>query len=411
MTLTFQAYDASRCDYPQPLVPVLPALTLQGLGRSVDADFSSVFASPEEQLFTRARYAIFHALRVCGATEQHSVMVPAYHCRTMLDPVVHAGCQVVLFALNLDLSVKLGALEAAWATASHPVKALLLPHYFGFAQDMAPVLEFCQSRGVVLIEDCCHAYFGRAQGRVMGAWGDFAVSSPSKFFACEDGGQLVTRRARTPAPLAPRSAVQELRSVFHVAQGAWGQVRRRFLMHRRLQALPEQFSAVQARFAQPATFTQERSGAEVSVHYEPSEAVVSAPVSSRWWMRASSVQHLCARRRSNFLALLKGVKQLPHCRPLFAELPPGVVPYMFALLIDQPEHRFHWLKHLGVPLYRWDELAQAPGQRPCAVSAHYRLHLVHLPCHQALRSADIAWLLKALELVMNIPIDRQVPRP
>jgi perosamine synthetase len=120
--------------------------------------------------------------------------------------------------------------------------------------------------------------------------------------------------------------------------------------------------------------------------------------------RASNVDDLCDRRRANFSHLLKGLSGLRHCRPLFAELPEGVVPYMFPLVVEQPAQRFHWLKHLGVPIFRWDELAESN----CRVSAHYRLHLLHLPCHQSMSPAELEWMTLAVSTVMSSPAEEDL---
>lgn len=395
MTLTFRAYDASHCAYPRNEIPVMPPLEAGAIGRSNSARYPSAFSDSAQAVFARGRYALFHALRTLGVDDRHSVMIPAYHCRTMIDPVVHAGAGVALFPLHRDLSPDLDRLSSTLASAERPVKALLLPHYFGWPQDIEPVVAFCRRHGIALIEDCCHAYFGSWRGRMLGTWGDCAIASPSKFFACEDGGAFTTSLLSQPPSLRPRSFVDELRAVFHSAEGALLRRKRRFNAQTP-QSLSNRFENIRGRFPQWSNDIEDARGS-LSHHYRPELDATSALVWSRYLVRWSDVEQLCERRRANFTALLDGVKELPNCRPLYSQLPSGIVPYMFPLHIEQPEHRFHWLKHLGTPMYRWDELAVSD----CAVSSHYRLRLVHLPCHQAMRAEDIAWLLETLALVLR----------
>jgi hypothetical protein len=72
---------------------------------------------------------------------------------------------------------------------------------------------------------------------------------------------------------------------------------------------------------------------------------------------------------------------------------------MLPLLIDHPETHFFELKHLGVPIWRWDDMAVSD----CAVATHYRLHLLHLPCHQELTAEQMAWMTRTVASVMRSP--------
>jgi len=56
---------------------------------------------------------------------------------------------------------------------------------------------------------------------------------------------------------------------------------------------------------------------------------------------------------------------------------------------------------LGVPVWRWDEMAISN----CSVADDYRLHLLHLPCHQSLGEEEMAWMVAAVRIVLTIPID------
>lgn len=381
----------------------MPPLQAKSMGRHVCSKYPSGFDGARANHFVRGRYALFHALQRLEVGRQRGVMVPAYHCRTMIDPIIRAGAHALFYPLQADLSPDLQQLDEQVAAAAVPVKALLLPHYFGYPQHIEPVLDFCRQRGIALIEDCAHAYFGTWRGRTLGTWGDCAIASPSKFFACEDGGTLITAGAERAISPRRRPFVDELRGVYHSLEKAWADRKRR-PGEASAGELRQRFESVRQRSPRWSESTESSAEASLSHQYLPALETSRALAWSRCVIRLGNVEQLCESRRDNFAALLEGVKQLPGCRPLFPSLPPGVVPYMFPLLIEQPELRFDWLKQLGVPMYRWDELALAG----CPVSEHYRLHLVHLPCHQGLRRADIEWLLSAVKLVMEARPSPQV---
>ena len=89
--------------------------------------------------------------------------------------------------------------------------------------------------------------------------------------------------------------------------------------------------------------------------------------------------------------------QLAGCRPLFAELPDGVVPQVFPLLVDAPERVFPILKKAGVPVIRFGEfLWEGMDEKICPVSADLSRRVFQLPCHQELTESEIEWMIGAV---------------
>jgi hypothetical protein len=80
---------------------------------------------------------------------------------------------------------------------------------------------------------------------------------------------------------------------------------------------------------------------------------------------------------------------------LLPELPDGIAPYMFPLRVFDPAPLFHPLKRLGLPIWRWDDMAASD----CPVSRDYRQGVFHLPCHQALDDAQMHWMTTLLRAV------------
>lgn len=395
----YRAYDASAGGYPPARLPATARADRPSIGKATSTRYPSCFDDSLGHVFARGRYALLHALKSVGVDDRHRVALPAYHCRTMIDPALRLGSDVSFYALRPDLSPDLGQLEQAVTGAGKPVRALLLPHYFGFPQDTDPVLALCRRHGIALIEDCCHTYFGARDGRVVGSVGDCAIGSPGKFFANDEGGTFRSNTDTAAPTLRARSPKDELRAVYRSAGAAMDQWRRR-RAGSAVGELQARLDAVRRQHPCGPGDLESEEGRRLSDHYEPDQERVAATRWATLVMRGSDVERLCDRRRAHYGQLLRGVAALPNCRPLFGALPDGVVPYMFPLLIEQPAQRFHWLKHLGMPMYRWDELAVSD----CEVSARLRLHLVHLPCHQSMLPGDIEWILHALALVLRAEV-------
>jgi hypothetical protein len=137
----------------------------------------------------------------------------------------------------------------------------------------------------------------------------------------------------------------------------------------------------------------------ISPYYQPEQEHLKSFAFSRWVMRHTNIDRLAKLRRQNYITWTAAVANLPHCSALFPKLPHDSVPYMFPLYIDHPETDFFTLKQLGIPIWRWDDMAVSD----CAVASNYRLHLLHLPCHQELSETQMNWMTTTLQNVMLQP--------
>jgi len=106
----YQRFDPTVCGFPKPAVPILPRLGMQSLGCSGPSAFKPLGAGRNAQSFTRGRYALTEAYRLAGVGADAAILLPAYHCRTMLDPAIRLGAPIVLYALRPDLSPDLATM-------------------------------------------------------------------------------------------------------------------------------------------------------------------------------------------------------------------------------------------------------------------------------------------------------------
>jgi perosamine synthetase len=374
--LQYWCFDPTGCDFPRPSVPVLPAFPagMPGLGRS--EKFRSDFLETPCESYSLGRYALAAALRSLGVGPGKTVLIPAYHCRTMIDPVLRLGGNVVLFSLRPDLTPDWTDLDACMSKCGQAT-ALLLPHYFGFPQPIEDVRGWCERHRVAYVEDCSHAMFGLYDGKPIGSFGDYAVASPYKFFASEDGGLLrCASHARASRPLPGMG--EELKAVWHSLEKLTLRQRKR--------------SSMSMEDMESPCWTDEITEEGISRQYNAESERIQALRWSRWTMKLSSIDRLSAARRRNYLAWLEAVSGLPGCHPLFECLPDSVVPYMFPLWLDNPESVFFRLKRARLPIFRWDELAVSN----CQVSRSARLGLIHLPCHQGIGKSEMDWMVEVL---------------
>jgi len=392
MTLDTLIFDPAPCNFPKPNLPHLPVLPggvemkLHALPAWADARHF--------RHFLRGRFALREAYWLAGVGPGSTMLAPAYHCFTMLDPALALSGDVALYPLHEDLSPDLTALDRLANASATPIKAILATHFFGIPQDFAALAAWCSKRDITLVEDCSHALFTmnfRAPG--CGRLGDFVISSPYKFFPSPDGGVLYARNARALTGIECRqpSLSAELRGIAEALS-----VARHF--HRASRAcdverLTSDIAAIDAAVL-PGGHTM-RSSHRYSPYYRPAKERLASLRFSRFVERHANLSTISARRRTNYHRWLAGVRGLTHCKPLYPQLPEGCVPYMFPLYFDNPDRHFHVLMRLGVPIWRWDSIAVSD----CPTANDYRLKLLHLPCHQSLTNRDLDWMIEAVRKV------------
>ncbi len=395
-SLEYLIFDPSPCGFPKARISPLPRGFACQLLRAPSA---AVAPSGFFRHYTRGRYALWEAYRLAGIGSGSTLLAPAYHCRTMLDPALALGGDVLLYPLREDLSPDLAALDGLYAQARQPVKALLATHFFGIPQQLEQLSAWCSARDIALIEDCSHVLFTenyRAKGT--GASGAFAISSPYKFFPSQDGGLLYSRQpiASVSTPVTANFA-SELRGLIHLVGDE--------TLRRRATAAGD-IAGLGAELADIAVGPIARGHDSVSrqttlsAEYRPGEQGLTSLRSSRFVARHADIEKIARCRRDNYRRWTEELDGLPHCRPLFPRLPEGCIPYMFPLYLDRPDPHFYWLKHLSVPVWRWDSIAASA----CTTATDYRLHLLHLPCHQSLTPAELQWMIAATKKVMQYPV-------
>lgn len=399
MTVRFHPLISDTDHFPKAKVPILPVMNFgMGLGASRPDSPSRFMAS--DPLFLRSgRVALAHAFQAAGVGRGDTVLIPAYHCVAMVEPAIWLQATIVFYHLNPDLSADLNDLATKLRQG---VKALLLPHYFGFPQPLVVIRRLCDRHGVKLIEDCAHAFFGQTQGCPLGSVGDFAIASTMKFFPGMDGGMLCANRrpleylgARTPGL---HRQLQAIANSIEIAA-----------TYRRLGPLG---CLARLGFRLADKFRHQRVENETIPH-EPDKAADNlsrmhwfCPTDlgqagswvSLWLLRGSHKAAVVRRRREHYQYMLERLRHVPRAWPLFPELPSTVVPYVFPLMLEHPEHDFSALKACGVPIWRWEELAESD----CQVSLQYRLRLLQLPCHQALRRWELDWMISTIIKILSI---------
>lgn len=377
-----------------PRGPVFGWSSLRG---GHDSRVPHVLRLPSQALTTSGRAAIYHALKLLPMGTRRGVLLPTYHCPTMVAPVMLAGLQPQFYALGEDGLPDLIALERV---PNEHAGAMVVPHLFGRTQSLAAVRSWCDARSITLIEDCAHAFFGQAGERPVGTWGDYATASLSKFLPVPEGGLLASASREVPTlPLKPRRWRDELRGWIDVAEAG--------AMHQRVAGLNSLLSATfRAKHALrgtqwPAPVDSATEGARapcadrMMADCDMARANDAPLAVTRWMRKRIPFEHIVTLRRLNFdtyadcLDGVIGARPLAGIGPGGAGWPEAVAPYVFPLWVDHADTVYARARQLRLPVFRWDRLWPGTPQAPGDAASRWSRHVLQLLCHQDLSRADV----------------------
>ncbi|MDB5960309.1 MAG: hypothetical protein JWP59_1603 [Massilia sp.] len=381
-----------------PSVPVLSMASFRGavaMGNET-AWLPSLLDGAQVRLVTSGRVAIGLALQALGVGKGDLVLVPAYHSPSMIPPVHWRGAEVVFYRVNADTTADLSDIAAK---LDGKVKAIMVTHFFGIPQDLAALRALCDERGIGLLEDCAHCFYGEREGVQVGSTGDYAIGSSMKFFPIYEGGCLVSHRHPLNVELHPAGMGFEAKAALSALEASFSYgrlhgVRLALALPLRVRSLI--WNAVKAHQAhQPAADSAglAPSSSDSSYDFDARWADKRSSWFSRTVMGRAARSRIVTRRRRHYQALQQALVGAPGWRPLFAALPAGACPWVFPLLAERPAALFEALQAAGVPMVRFGAVLW-PGvdDSICGNSAMLGRCLIALPCHQELSDQELVWL-------------------
>lgn len=354
--------------------------------RIVDAPgISSVENLPHVAYTTSGRSAIYQALLQLQLPASCTVLVPTYHCPTMVAPVLLAGLKVAYYGVRADGLPKLDTIVAATAGES---RAMLVPHYFGVARSLQEVRLWCDERGIALIEDCAHCYFGQAGERPVGEWGDYATASLSKFLPVPEGGLLASAKK-------PIKKLQLSRQSFKAQVKGWVDVMEFATRYNRFfginSALSMLFHIKNLKSkSKSQTHPSALSTADHMMQSCDMARIAQAPLWAAMALKTVLPRgRIITRRRDNFARYAVHFGNVVGARPAYDLPSDTVAPYVFPLWVDDAERVYQEVRAQELPVFRWDRIWPGTPSLEGDVGPKWSHHVLQLLCHQDLSDADV----------------------
>lgn len=343
---------------------------------------------------TSGRASILLAIEMLSIKAGDKVLVPTYHCPTMIAPVTAVGAEPVFYPINSQ-----GAPSLEWLRSAplEGVKAIQAAHYFGLPQAMQELRNWCDQHGIALIEDCAHSLFGVSGERPVGKWGDIAIGSLTKFLPVPEGGCLVINRPGLTAPaLSPPPLKLQVKAGVDIAHVAAD--------HQRLTGFNALITGAYAvlRFLKGSHATPVAAATEAreapmdgfTLDHRLSHRALTSVCT--WVARHAHRVRIVEHRRANYLELARRLSGHEGMRPLMADLPRDAAPYVLPLWVNDPDPGYSELRRLGIPVSRWDRLWPGIPALAGDVGKEWSHHVLQLACHQDLSPSDIDTMVRAL---------------
>lgn len=388
--------------YPRPTIPLKPTLCWPTFTGYHNPTVSSILDNKFVLKVTSGRVAIALALKDGGISSNHKVLVPAYHCTSMIEPVVWTGASPVFYRIHNDTSVDLNDIENKIDSTT---KAIIVTHYFGFPQNMNLIRSFCDRYGLTLIEDCAHSFFGVFNSQAIGSVGDYAIASAMKFFPIYDGGILASSKNNVSTiNLKPAGWRFHIKTTLNNMEYSFEY--RRFPLLRIVLKLPFYIKDLFWKKIKTRKESSEQSlgpgASDGAYEFDPKWLYTPTSFSSRLILSTSSKAHVTGLRQRNYNILHNALSDLKGCIPLFRELPNDVIPYIYPLLVDYPEKVFPILKKKGVPILRFGELLWPDMDTTiCDNTMVLSRKLLQFPVHQELKLLEINWMITEIVRAIN----------
>lgn len=366
---------------------------------------------PTTEFYFRASNAIWNGIKLLKLSPDDEILFPSYHCGIELDVLLKAGLKVKYYTVGRDTRISMASIRE---NIGGKTKGIFVIHYFGFPQDLSSIAELCRAKRLYLIEDCSHGLYSRDGDAPLGTVGDLAVFSMWKMVPIPFGGALVVNRPGFPRPErpAPPSRYETIRIL-----------KKLFEIHAMNSGLYESF--VWKSMIRPLAYTIRRanrtlsddkwSQKEIGVpEFSTERGDWGIPPISRWMLSKTNERTIVRKRRDYFERLLDLTQKGKGLLPLLTDLPKGVCPTYFPVIVRDPAAFVKFMKDRKFEVIRfwfWNESEFRFPKEEYPDAVFLKSHTIILPVHHYLSESVFEQLCGVLsEWMRNHAQDEAVLR-
>ncbi|MGH7245511.1 MAG: aminotransferase class I/II-fold pyridoxal phosphate-dependent enzyme [Candidatus Levyibacteriota bacterium] len=141
--------------------------------------------------FSSGRGALFAILHSLGIKNGDEVVLQAFTCVAVVEPILATGAKPLYVDIGYDLTLDVKKVESA---ITKKTKAIIAQHTFGIPAHMEKLRELAKKYNLFLIEDAAHVIGATYQNKKIGTFGIASIFSfgRDKAFSSVFGGMAIT---------------------------------------------------------------------------------------------------------------------------------------------------------------------------------------------------------------------------
>jgi dTDP-4-amino-4,6-dideoxygalactose transaminase len=371
-------------------VPTYQGLAATDFFRPLGSARCFPFDRPQRLRFYRARNAIYHLFTALRLLKPRlAVLVPDYYSGNEVLAIRAAGATIHYCPVGRDMQLDPGQVERL--CERHGIDVLYVIHYLGWPQPMAPLVDLCRRRGLLLVEDCALALLSESDGRPLGSFGDWAIFCLYKTLPVPNGAVLVQNT--TPIESLERLPLRRVGPASVLGRAAELLVQR---TRCRADGLGAALCAVKRGLGRAAGALDVHRTPVGDMGFDVADVdLAMSPLSERLIARLNFAE-IRTRRLANFRQLADALRG--RADMVLPDPGDGICPLFFPLFVPDKHAAAIALQQRGVDaLEFWNDGVEPGGREMSAAARFLRTHVLELPIHQDLTPAHIDYVAHQVE--------------
>ncbi|MEW6730931.1 MAG: DegT/DnrJ/EryC1/StrS family aminotransferase [Acidobacteriota bacterium] len=337
------------------------------------------FCSQKAHYFYFARNAIWQMVKFLGL-DRGEVLVPAYHHGVEIEALMDAGAKVKFYRIGSKWEVDLNDVTAKIGPQT---TALYLTHFAGFPGPVREMKRLAEEHNIPLIEDCALSLLSKDGDIPLGVTGDVAIFCLYKMLALPNGGAMIINNSTQynfPEPAKP-----PISSIFSVVSAS---ILRNLAL--RGGRIGQQLRSIALKIGKSVLRRSEIEPVMVGTeHFNRKHLNLGIGWITKQIAFAQDIESIINSRRYNYLYALENLRDISP--PLFENLPQGVVPLCYPLVVDNNRTIMQRLLARGVEAVDfWRAFHPACNPAEFPEVAKLRLTILEVPNHQDITAEMMA---------------------
>jgi perosamine synthetase len=348
-----------------------------------------------------ARTAIHRTCELLNIKQGDEILAPAYNCGTEIDALLKSGASVEMYDIEKSGLINFDDL---YSRVSQKTRVIYVTHYFGFPQPLVSLREFCNEKHIFLVEDCALSLFSSDGKTKIGTIGDISVFNFPKFLPVPDGGVL---KINNPALCKLEWQRQSPDSAM-IRNDLLSLIKRQLL--RASARIPLLYPGLQRllnrsfRYPPQADIKNNVLRADMPEPYYYDNILTDKNLSriGARIVRNVSVDQVTQKRRANFELYIELLSGLKNIQPLFENLPAGVNPLSFPVIVKHRQWICDELNELSIgAIAWWSGYHRDMPWHDFPNACFLKDNVLALPVHQQLGAEHINYISKKVTELVN----------